>query len=77
MNSLCLVSNRVFENKFREHVNDHGDEGIGAHAVFVSALKCQKSESRSEHDSRLLRASEDQGVERPFDTSGRKWRRSR
>ena len=36
MNSLCLVSNRVFENKFREHVNDHGDEGIGAHAVLVS-----------------------------------------
>ena len=54
---------------FQEHVNDHGDEGIGAHAVLVSALKCQKSESRSEDDSRLLRVSEDQGVERSLDMS--------
>ena len=69
MNSLCPVSNRVFKNKFQEHVNDHGDEGIGAHAVLVRSLKCQKSESRSEDDSRLLRVSEDQVVERSLDMS--------
>ena len=54
---------------FQEHVNDHGDEGIGAHAVLVSALKCQHSESLFEHDSRLLRVSEDKGVERSLDMS--------
>ena len=62
--------------KCQNHVLSCMKKGIGAHAVLVSTLKCQKSESRSEHDSRLLRASEDQGVERSFDMSGRKWRRS-
>ena len=60
---------RSFREKVQEHVNDHGAEGIGAHAVFSSAVNCQKTESRSEGDGHLRRVSDEQRVELSLDTS--------
>ena len=54
---------------FREQVQEHGAEGIGAHAIYSSAVSCQQTESRSEGDGHLRRVSDEQGLELSFDMS--------